>query len=93
MKHKPNEYFSYNTGAQTNRSENGQMSALMHGFVIILYHFYFPAVAFCNLNHFDFYYADADISSFANDGTINHFNNNCTANYYVTAVNDYFRFN
>jgi hypothetical protein len=50
-------------------------------------------VAFCNLNHFDFNYADADISNFTNDGTINEFNENYTANDYVTAVNDYFRFN
>jgi hypothetical protein len=50
-------------------------------------------VAICNLNPFDFNYADADISSFANDGTIDELNENYTANDYVTAVNDYFRFN
>ncbi len=48
-------------------------------------------VAFCNLNHFDFNYADEDISSFANDGTINQSNPEYTANDYTKAVNDYFR--
>jgi hypothetical protein len=50
-------------------------------------------VAFCNLNHFDFNFADSFISNFTNDGTINESNPEYTANDYVTAVNDYFRSN
>jgi hypothetical protein len=53
-------------------------------------------VAFCNQNstlQFDFNYASTDIFNFTNDGIVNQFNPDYTANDYVKAINDYFRFN
>jgi hypothetical protein len=50
-------------------------------------------VGFCNLNQFDFNFASEAIYNLTNDGTINQYDPTFTADDYVEAVSEYFRFN
>jgi hypothetical protein len=50
-------------------------------------------VAFCNLNHFDYIYSKNEIDNITNDGVIDQYNPNFTANDYAVNIGRYLRYN